>query len=81
MDEPSESGKKWRGIMKIWVPIWYFFAIGPACILGNTAFSFAGFPPLWSWQISWWILGIVMMWALLQGGNGHHQRRADPQSR
>jgi len=64
VDEPSENGKKWRGIMKIVVPVWYFFAIGPACILGNKAFSFAGFPSLWSWQITWWILGIVMMWAL-----------------
>jgi Na+/proline symporter len=64
IDAPSESGAKWRGIMKFVVPVWYFFAIGPACILGNNAFSFAGFPPLWSWQIAWWILGIVMMWAL-----------------
>jgi Na+/proline symporter len=64
VDEPSEAGKKWRGVMKIWVPVWYFFAIGPACILGNTAFSISGFPPLWSWQIVWWIIGIVMMWAL-----------------
>lgn len=64
IDGPSESGKKWRGAMKIAVPVWYFFAIGPACILGNSAFSFAGFPPLWSWQIFWWILGIIMMWAL-----------------
>ena len=64
VDAPSEAAKKWRGPMKIATPIWYFFAIGPACILGNTAFSFAGFPPLWSWQIFWWIVGIVMMWAL-----------------
>jgi Na+/proline symporter len=64
VDEPSESAKKWRGIMKIATPVWYFFAIGPACILGNKAFSFSGFTPLWSWQIFWWILGIVMMWAL-----------------
>ena len=64
IDEPSESGKQWRSVMKIATPVWYFFAIGPACILGNKAFSFAGFPPLWSWQIAWWILGIVMMWAL-----------------
>jgi Na+/proline symporter len=64
IDAPSESGKQWRSVMKIAVPVWYFFAIGPACILGNSAFSFAGFTPLWSWQISWWILGIVMMWAL-----------------
>ncbi|MCB2146174.1 MAG: sodium:solute symporter family protein [Deltaproteobacteria bacterium] len=64
IDAPSASGKQWRSIMKIATPVWYFFAIGPACILGNHAFSFAGFPPLWSWQIAWWILGIVMMWAL-----------------
>lgn len=64
VDEPTESGKQWRKIMKIVVPVWYFFAIGPACILGNSAFSFNGFPALWSWQIVWWILGIVMMWAL-----------------
>jgi Na+/proline symporter len=64
IDAPSEAGKKWRGLMKVVVPVWYFFAIGPACILGNNAFSFAGFPPLWSWQIFWWILGIVMMWGL-----------------
>jgi len=64
IDAPSESGAAWRKVMKIAVPVWYFFAIGPACIWGNTAFSFAGFPSLWSWQIAWWILGIIMMWAL-----------------
>ncbi|MCK4467447.1 MAG: sodium:solute symporter family protein [Desulfobacterales bacterium] len=64
IDLPSESGRKWRKAMKIFVPLWYFFAIGPACILGNKAFSFCGFPHLWSWQIFWWILGIIMMWAL-----------------
>ena len=64
IDLPSESGRKWRRAMKIFVPLWYFFAIGPACILGNRAFSFCGFPHLWSWQIFWWILGIIMMWAL-----------------
>ncbi|MDJ0856997.1 MAG: hypothetical protein QNI88_17430 [Desulfobacterales bacterium] len=64
MDAPSESGKKWRRAMKVLVPVWYLFAIGPACIIGNKAFSFAGFPPLWSWQLVWWLLGIIMMWAL-----------------
>jgi len=64
IDAPTASGMTWRKIMKVAVPGWYIFAIGPACILGNSAFSFAGFPPLWSWQIVWWILGIVVMWAL-----------------
>lgn len=36
----------------------------PSYLLGNKAFSFCGFPVLWSWQIVWWILGIVIMWAL-----------------
>ncbi len=60
----SPQGQKWRNAMKVVVPLWYIFAIGPLCILGNWAFSFAGFTPVWSWQISWWILGIIMMWAL-----------------
>jgi hypothetical protein len=64
VDAPTDTGKKWRQAMKIVVPVWYFFAIGPACILGNSAFSFCGFPSLWSWQVTWWILGIIMMWAL-----------------
>jgi len=64
IDGPSESGQKWRNAMKVIVPLWYLCAIGPLCILGNSAFSFAGFTPLWSWQIVWWIIGIVMMWAL-----------------
>jgi Na+/proline symporter len=64
IDSPSETGQKWRNAMKFLVPLWYVFAIGPLCLLGNSAFSFAGFAPLWSWQIVWWIVGIVMMWAL-----------------
>ena len=46
------------------VPIWFIFAIGPGIMLSSKAFSFAGFPHIWSWQIVWWIFGIVMMWAL-----------------
>ena len=64
IDGPSEKGRKWRNTMKWLVPLWYLFAIGPFCILGNNAFEFGGFLPIWSWQIVWWIIGIVMMWAL-----------------
>jgi hypothetical protein len=64
IDAPSESAIKWRGVMKYATVFWYIMAIGPACIWGNTAFSFAGFTPLWSWQIFWWTVGIIMMWAL-----------------
>ncbi|MBI5896325.1 MAG: sodium:solute symporter family protein [Desulfobacterales bacterium] len=86
VDAPSENGRKWRGVMKVATPLWYFFAIGPACILGNNAFSFAGFPPLWSWQIAWWTLGIVMMWALtfkaeLATTNEEQIARADKETR
>jgi Na+/proline symporter len=64
IDSPTESQRKWRKMLKLGVPLWYLFAIGPLAILGNKAFSFAGLPPLWAWQIAWWLLGIVMMWAL-----------------
>ena len=85
VDEPSESGKAWRKVMKIWVPIWYIFAIGPGCLLSNTAFSLNGFPHVWSWQIVWWIIGIVMMWALcfkaeMATTNEEQIRRADEET-
>jgi SSS family solute:Na+ symporter len=71
--------------MKLVVPIWFVFAIGPACLLGNEAFSFCGFPALWSWQIVWWILGIIMMWALcfkaeMSTTNEDQIRRADEEA-
>jgi len=64
IDAPTENGQIWRNRMKIIVPVWYFFALGPGILLGNTAFTFCGFPAIWSWQIVWWIIGIIMMWAL-----------------
>ncbi|MCF8104364.1 MAG: sodium:solute symporter family protein [Desulfohalobiaceae bacterium] len=64
VDGPTEKGQKWRNAMKWVVPIWFLFAIGPLCLLGNNMFEFGGFLPIWSWQIVWWILGIIMMWAL-----------------
>jgi SSS family solute:Na+ symporter len=64
IDSPSESGKKWRSLCKVLVPIWFFFAIGPGVLLSSTAFSFSGFLPIWSWQIAWWIVSIFMMYAL-----------------
>ncbi len=64
IDRPSDSQKAWRKAMWVVVPVWYIFAIGPGAVIGNSAFSFLGFAPLWSWQIVWWLLGIIMMWAL-----------------
>jgi len=64
IDRPNDSQKRWRKAMWVVVPLWYFFAIGPGAVIGNSAFSFMNFPPLWAWQIVWWLIGIVMMWAM-----------------
>jgi Na+/proline symporter len=64
IDRPTESQRAWRKAAWVMVPVWYLFAIGPFAVIGNSAFSFLGFPPLWSWQIVWWLIGIIMMWAL-----------------
>jgi SSS family solute:Na+ symporter len=64
IDRPTESQRAWRRAMWVIVPVWYIFAIGPGAVIGNSAFAFLGFPPLWSWQIVWWLVGIVMMWGL-----------------
>jgi solute:Na+ symporter, SSS family len=53
--------------------LWIFLAIGPGAILGNTFFShpvFAeadlalGVPSLWVWQVTFWIVGVVLVWWL-----------------
>jgi hypothetical protein len=85
IDAPTEKGKRWRGYMKIVVPIWFFMAIGPGVLIGNSAISFAGFPPIWSWQIIWWILGIIMMWGLcfkaeMSTTSAEQIRRADEET-
>ena len=51
---------------------WFLFAIGPFCVIGNTLFGdplnpagwFMGMPPIWIWQIIWWIAGVYMMYFL-----------------
>lgn len=52
--------------------VWFMFAIGPFCVVGNTIFGdpmtpstwINGMPSIWIWQILWWILGVGMMWFL-----------------
>ena len=52
--------------------IWFFFAIGPGAVVGNTIFGdpndsntwLFGMPSIWTWQILWWGLGVFMMWFL-----------------
>ena len=54
------------------VLVWFFFAIGPGCVIGNTIFGNPqdystwtfGMPSIWAWQIIWWVLGVFMMWFL-----------------
>jgi Na+/proline symporter len=64
-----------RHLIKIgWIMVfvWFMFAIGPFCVIGNTLFGdplkpaewINGMPSIWIWQIIWWILGIGMMWFL-----------------
>jgi solute:Na+ symporter, SSS family len=51
---------------------WFFFAIGPGAVVGNTIFGNPndattwtfGIPSIWAWQILWWALGVFMMWFL-----------------
>ncbi|MGD9079867.1 MAG: sodium:solute symporter family protein [Desulfobacterales bacterium] len=60
---------KWGWIITL---VWFIFAIGPGCVIGNTIFGDplkpatwpAGMPSIWIWQIIWWLLGIFMMWYL-----------------
>jgi len=52
--------------------IWFFFAIGPGAVIGNTLFGdprvpdswMFNLPSIWTWQLIWWILGVFMMWYL-----------------
>jgi len=55
------------------VVLWFLFAIGPLAHLGNNFFFFdagdpstwpGGMPPLWLWQLVWWLLGVYMMYFL-----------------
>ena len=52
---------------------WFFFAIGPGAVIGNTLFGdpnapetwwVFGMPSIWVWQIIWWGAGVAMMWFL-----------------
>ena len=64
-----------RSLIKVgWIiaVVWFLFAIGPLCVIGNSIFGnpmtpqtwFLGMPSIWIWQILWWLLGVFMMWFL-----------------
>jgi len=69
LPESKKSLAKWGWIVTL---VWFFFAIGPGCVLGNSFFGnpldpsswFLGMPPIWVWQVIWWMLGVAMMWFL-----------------
>jgi Na+/proline symporter len=64
IDTPRDYERPWRRAAWVFVPIWFIFAIGPGMVVGNNFISISGLPPVWSWQVVWWALGLVMMWAL-----------------
>jgi solute:Na+ symporter, SSS family len=64
IDAVRPAEKPWRRAMWVVAPLWFIFAIGPGMVLGNNFVSFAGLPPVWAWQITWWLVGFVMMWGL-----------------
>ncbi|MDF1670726.1 MAG: hypothetical protein P1U83_14030 [Roseovarius sp.] len=52
---------------------WFFLAVGPGVVLGNTAFGpptegydswVVGLPSIWAWTIAFWVLGIFLVWFL-----------------
>jgi len=55
------------------VLLWFFFAIGPGAMVGNSFFGdpndpqtwwVFGMPSIWVWQVVWWVAGVFMMWML-----------------
>jgi len=68
----SPAKRKFIPVAVILTLVWFFFAIGPGAVLGNTLFGnpndpatwLFGLPSIWLWQILWWILGVGMMWML-----------------
>jgi SSS family solute:Na+ symporter len=52
--------------------LWFFFAIGPGAVIGNTLFGnpnnprswLFGMPSIWIWQFLGWALGVGLMWFL-----------------
>ncbi len=73
-EHSAVSPEKQRLVPAAWIAalVWFFFAIGPGCVIGNTIFGnpnapetwLFGMPSIWTWQILWWALGVVMMWFL-----------------
>lgn len=74
-EHASLSARKRNMVPVAWVVTvaWFFFGIGPGCVLGNWVFGAPdagvsgwtfGMPSIWAWQILFWVLGVAMMWFL-----------------
>ncbi|NJO14775.1 MAG: sodium:solute symporter family protein [Thioploca sp.] len=67
-----ESKKLWKPLILVFTIIWFIFAIGPGAVIGNWFFGdpndsttwLFGIPSIWTWQIVWWLLGVIMMGSL-----------------
>jgi len=66
----TSTRKKW-GVVAF-VIIWALFAIGPFATIGNSLFGkinepdtwLFSIPPIWIWQILWWVIGVYMIYML-----------------
>jgi len=67
-----EAKKRLVPVAIVGVLVWFFFAQGPGAVVGNWIFGnptdsstwLFGMPSIWTWQVVWWALGVVMMWFL-----------------
>jgi len=67
-----EAKKRLVPFAIVGVLVWFFFAQGPGAVVGNWIFGnptdsstwLFGMPSIWTWQVIWWALGVVMMWFL-----------------
>ena len=59
----------------VFVLLWFFFAVGPGAVIGNTIFGDPndartwafGIPSIWAWQLFGWLFGVFMMYLLAYG--------------
>lgn len=67
MDSETKSGLLlWAG-----AAAWLCLGAGPGTVISNTIFGTPadqaswvfGIPSIWAWQILWWALGVVLLWA------------------
>ncbi|MAM10194.1 MAG: hypothetical protein CML23_06965 [Rhizobiaceae bacterium] len=67
------EARRFRAFAWSAVLAWFFLAVGPGLIFGNTAFTggdaaapvwLLGMPSLWAWALAAWILGVGLAWFL-----------------